>query len=503
MNNLNLTFKHDVGEVLIKKYFEQLTLVDSNVRSFNNFVENDLSKIIASEKEIEPTIIPHNIDSFKITLDKIWVGKPEIVEADGSKREIMPQESRLRKITYAGPIMLEVSSHINGIQRETFTTQIGSLPIMLKSKLCNLNGKSRDDLIKAGEDPDDIGGYFIINGTEKVLIHMEDLAGNRMMIEKRSVGTSPFVGRVFSEYGSYKIPHSFERPKDGILYISFTRVKKIPIVVLLKALGMTKDSDIVMNINTPEHSDEIFINLYEFVDIKTEEDALDWIAKEIGITQAKEIRLERMNDIVDRFLLPHLGVTSDLRSYKAQNLCKYFKQFILTAADEIPMDDKDHYMNKRIKMSGDLLGDLFRFNLRVLIDDLLYNFQRIVKRGKFPSIKVIIREKLITQRIYSAMATGNWTGGRKGISQRIQRMNYLDTLSNLQRVVSPLTTTQENFAARMLHPTHFGRLCPSETPEGTNIGLRKNLALLAEVSLEDDENLVKEHLSNLGAKIIE
>src|SRR5210317_2107278 len=104
-------FKHPLGETILKKYFEQMTLVDSNIKSFNNFVENQLKNIISENKEIEPTIIPHNIDSFKITLDKIWVGKPEIVEADGSKREIMPQEARLRKITYAGPIMLEVSSH--------------------------------------------------------------------------------------------------------------------------------------------------------------------------------------------------------------------------------------------------------------------------------------------------------------------------------------------------------------------------------------------------------
>src|SRR3989338_1714736 len=97
------------------------------------------------------------------------------------------------------------------------------------------------------------------------------------------------------------------------------------------------------------------------------------------------------------------------------------KKYILASNNELAFDDKDHYMNKRLKMRGDLLADLIRLILKVLIRDLLYNFKRIVKRGKFPSIKVIIREKLLTQRIYSAMATGVWVGGRKGISQRIQR----------------------------------------------------------------------------------
>jgi DNA-directed RNA polymerase beta subunit len=170
----------------------------------------------------------------------------------------------------------------------------------------------------------------------------------------------------------------------------------------------------------------------------------------------------------------------------------------LVSNGELSEDDKDHYMNKRIKLSGDLLADLIRVNLKVLIGDLLYNFQRIVKRGKFPSIKVIIRDKLLTSRIYSSMATGSWIGGRKGISQRIQRLNFLETISHLQRVVSPLSASQENFAARELHPTHFGRLCPIETPEGTNIGLRKNLAMLCKISEESDGDHILKQIKNMN-----
>ncbi len=98
------------------------------------------------------------------------------------------------------------------------------------------------------------------------------------------------------------------------------------------------------------------------------------------------------------------------------------------------------------------------------------------------------------------MATGVWVGGRKGISQRMQRWNFLETISHLQRVVSPLSVTQENFEARALHATHLGRLCPVETPEGTNIGLRKNLALLSETSLDAHEKDVLHSLEHLGMK---
>lgn len=409
-------------------------------------------------------------------------------------------EARLRKITYSAPTWITVSAHINGVQRESFDTQIGNLPIMLKSKWCHLYKLPKEEVIAKGEDPDEPGGYFIINGTEKVLITIEDLASNRFLVEKDATGPSETVGKLFSEFGSFKIPHTVEKLKDGLFYISFTRVKKIPVIVVIKALGLLKDEEITKFVSAERQFDEVIVNLMEFVAIKNEEDSLDYIAKKIGITQSKEVRIERTKEILDKYLLPHLGIRPEDRIMKAYNLCKMLKKYILVHNGELEVDDKDHYMNKRLKMSGDLLADLLRLNLKVLIGDLLYNFQRIVKRGKFPSIKVIIRDKLLTQRIYSSMATGVWVGGRKGISQRIQRLNYLETLSHLQRVVSPLSASQENFEARELHPTHLGRLCPIETPEGTNIGLRKNLALLCTISGETSEDDVYKSLKSMGLK---
>lgn len=490
------------SDLVIKNYFEEKSLVRSDIDSFNQFVDTELQKIVMENNDIEPTIIPSNIDDFKIRFENIQVGKPEITEADGSKRLIYPMEARIRKISYAAPIYIEVSAHINGVQRESFKTQIGSLPIMLKSKNCHLDGLKREELIAKGEDPGDPGGYFIINGTEKALVKVEDLAPNQLMVEKATTGTSEYQGRLFSERGSYKIPHTFEKLKDEIFYLSFTRVKRIPLIALIKALGMLKDEDIMKYIGLKDSS-EVFINLYEFVDLKDQDEAIDYVAKKVGITQSKDIRILRMKEILDKYLLPHIGTEEGDRAIKAINLCKYLKKFVRVSTGELPDDDKDNYRNKRLKLSGDLLGDLFRVNIKVLIGDLLYNFQRIVKRGKFPSIRVIIRDKLLTQRIYSSMATGTWVGGRTGISQRIERLNFLQTLSHLQRVVSPLSASQENFEARALHSTHLGRLCPSETPEGTNIGLRKNLALLTNVTSEIPEKDVIATLTKMGLQPVQ
>ncbi len=484
--------------ILIRKYFEEKKFVESSIQSFNNYIDKGMQEVIEENKEAEPSIIPHNIEKFKIRFGRITVGKPEITEADGSKRKIFPMEARLRKISYYAPIFLEVSTYINDIQRENFVAEVGKMPIMLKSKYCNLSGLNREELIKNGEDPRDPGGYFIINGTERVIVNVEDLSANNFMIEQSAKGT---LGRFFAAKGSYKIPHNFERKKDGLYYMSFARVKVMPIIIIIKALGLLRDEDIIRTVSEDKNYEEVILNLFEFVDIKTQDDAIDYIAKRIGVGQSKEVRMERTKEVLDKFLLPNVGMETANRSDKAKNLCKILKRFIDVDNNSRKASDKDHYMNKRLRLSGDLLTDLFRVNFKILVGDILYNFQRIIKRGKLPSIRVIIREKLLTSRLYSSMATGEWVGGRQGVSQRMDRSNYLAMISHLQKVVSPLSSSQENFDARALHCTHIGRLCPIETPEGTNIGLRKNLAMLCLVTQNVDENEVLEKLKNLDLQV--
>ncbi len=486
---------------LIEEYFNKHSFVEANLKSFDHFISKELQKIIDEIGEIVPSIIPSDVQEFKIRLDKIWVDKPQIIEADGSRRDVYPAEARLRKLTYSAPMYLEVSAHIDGVQVESFTSEIGRMPLMVKSKFCHLNGLKRDELIAKGEDPDDPGGDFILNGNERVLVMVEDLASNRLFIEKNNVGPSKLNARIFSEGGGLRIPHSIEQMKDGIIYISFTRFKRVPIIAMIKALGLTKDQDITALISGEKQYDDIFVNLFKVINLKNQEDAVDFLAKESGITQTKEIKIERTFEQLDKYLLPHLGVTKEDRITKAYNLCKIIKRFLMVRRDGMSTSDKDHYMNKRIKLSGDLLADLLRVNFRVLINDMLYNFQRLVKRGKFHSIKIIIRDKLLSSRMMTALATGNWPGGRSGISQNIDRTNFLGTMSHLKRVISLLSASQENFEARALHSTHWGRLCPIETPEGTPIGLRKNLSLLCDIShTEVDNKKIRKQLEGLGLK---
>jgi len=477
------------NHLIVKKYLEDHSLVESNVISFNEFIQQRMQEIV---NEVSETI---EGDDFEITLGKIEVGSPKVIEADGSSSLITPTEARLRNLTYSAPITLEITVKRED-QVDSEIVEIGRIPVMVKSNICNTNKMSKDELIEAGIDPLDPGGYFIINGNERVMIMAEDLAENQPFIERNKSGNLTL--KLFSLKGTYRIPVSVSENKEGILEISFSRFRDLPVIVILKALGLTKESDIAKYIG--KETDNIIVNLYEYVNLATKEDAMLHIAEKTNLQGTKKEILDRIKQRMDSYLLPHLGQGKENRIEKAVTLCKLIKQF-LTAKENPKLETyKDHYANKRIRLSGDLLATLFRVNLGILIRDIQYSLQKSMKRKKFFSIRVISKSTLFSHRVESAIATGSWVGERSGITQNMDKTNYLATISQLQRVSSMLPSEQENFLARTLHPTHYGRFCPIETPEGTEIGLRKNLAILSKVStiVNLDENKFIKELVSIG-----
>lgn len=468
--------------VLVKKYLESHSLVESNIVSFNNFINHRMQEIVEELNENMPS------EDIEIKLGKIKVSRPEIVEADGSSHLISPAEARIRGLTYSAPLSVEITIKQLG-QIESHDVEIGKIPIIVKSDICNLSGMERDELIQNYIDPLEPGGYFIINGNERVIVMTEDLAENQPFIEKSK---EKIMLRLFSKRGSYRIPISIIDTNEGIVEVSFSRFKNIPVVIILKALGLTKESDIAKYIG--KENDSLIVNLYEYTNIQTEEEAMMTIAEQTSLQGTKKEILDRVKQRLDSYFLPHIGLKKEQRMEKATTLCKFVKQFFVAKENPDNLTDKDHYANKRVRMSGDLLGDLFRINLNILLRDIQHSLQKIQKRKKFYSIKTIAKSTLFTHRVESAIATGNWIGERSGVTQNMDKTNYLAILSQLQRVSSMLPGEQENFLARTLHPTHYGRFCPVETPEGTEIGLRKNLALLAKISTRvdlTDEKLIK------------
>jgi DNA-directed RNA polymerase beta subunit len=477
--------------VLLDVFAKQKGFVRFQIDSYNDFIVRRIPKVLNEIGTIKPEI--PDLGDFKIKLGEFKIGEPCVKEADGSIRNILPMEARVRNLTYSAPMYIEMTPILNNIESEPVLVNFGDLPVMVKSKICPLSNMSRQELIEAGEDPDDPGGYFIINGTERILVLVEEIAQNRIITAKVNSGNITEIARIHSEKDGYVQRHLIERRNDGIITISFANITRLPIAILLKALGLEKDMDIIAMISSDsEIQEEFYVNLYE-IETATKEQALDEIGKHIKIPQ-KEYRIDRATKLIDKYLLPHLGQESSSRIEKAMLLTKAIEKLIKLHLGKIDEDDLDHYSNKRLKLAGDLLEILLRSILLGkwgLITRITYNYQKLTKRGRLPPLQAIVESNVLTNQLVAALAIGSWVGGRTGVSQRLDRGSYIKTISHMRSVLSPLTTTQEHFEARELHPTHWGKLCTSETPEGATIGLRKYLAVMAEVTKGVSEKELK------------
>ncbi|MDY6761807.1 MAG: DNA-directed RNA polymerase subunit B'' [Candidatus Nanohaloarchaea archaeon] len=463
-------------------------LVDHQIESYNDFVENRLQKILNEVGEVEPEL-PGG-EELVIKLGDVEVEEPMMKEADGSMTHLTPAEARRRDLTYSSRIRVTMTPIFEGRRQEPEIVTIGKIPVMVGSSLCPTSDMDREERIENDEDPEDTGGYFIINGTEKVLVSMEEMANNKAIYQHDD---DQQVCRINSESDGYVQRHQLKR-KKGVVNINFANVKKVPAVVIMRALGMETDKEIVEAIGE-EYEGEIYLNIYD-TDVNTPEEAVDYIGRQSGINQDRE---ERVNEILDEYLLPHIGQEPEFRDQKAQYLGRLVKNTIALGQGDIQEDDMDHYANKRLLLAGDLLEMQFRsvfLGKWGFVARMKYNFQKSAKRGRIPSLQSTVVADTLSKQIMSAMATGNWVGGRSGVSQRLDRGNRVKTLSHLRNVVSPLSSERQHFEARELHPTHWGRLGPIKTPEGMNIGLRKHLALSADVSSglgeEEREGLVEE-----------
>ncbi len=470
-------------KILLLKYAQERGFIRFQIDSYNEFITQRISKVLSEIGMIKPEV--PNLGDIKLKLGDFKIGEPTIKEADGSVRSILPYEARLRNLTYAAPMYVEITPVINKQEGEPVIVNFGDMPVMVKSRICPLAQMTREQLIQANEDPDDPGGYFIVNGTERILILVEEIASNRIIASKAEATNISEIARIHSEKDGYVQRHLLERRNDGTITISFANVTRLPVGILLKALGLENDKDIITSISDDDEDvgEEFYINLYETT-ATNKEQGLDEIGKHLKIPQ-EQYRTDRAIKIVDRYLLPHLGQDPANRLAKAMFLTKAIEKVIKLHLEKIDEDDLDHYANKRLRLSGDLLELLLRSILLGkwgLITRVTYNYQKLTKRGRLPALQSIIESNVLSNQLISALAIGSWVGGRTGVSQRLERGSYIKTISHMRNVLSPLTSTQEHFEARELHPTHFGKLCTSETPEGATIGLRKYLATMAEVT---------------------
>ncbi|MEM1990980.1 MAG: DNA-directed RNA polymerase subunit B'', partial [Candidatus Bathyarchaeia archaeon] len=361
--------------LVFKSFFEEKGLVRQHLDSYNEFVEHGLQEIIDEIGEIEIEV-PEG--PYKIKFGKIFIARetengviygPYVTEVDGTRHEIYPMEARLRNLTYAMPVSVEMMPVVGGREVDKELVYIGDLPTMLKSKYCHLSGLSEEELIRQGEDPLDPGGYFIINGSERVIVALEDLAPNRILVDVETKGATPiYRAKIFSTTVGFRARIEMRMKPNGSLHVSIPGVpSEIPFVVLMRALGLESDKEIAEAVSLDKDiQSELEPSFEEAAEVTSVEDAILFIGNRVAHGQVKSYRLQRAELLLDRNFLPHIGRTPSKRIEKAYLLGEMAARIIEIKLVKRKPDDKDHVKNKRIKLAGPLLADLFRLEVRNL-----------------------------------------------------------------------------------------------------------------------------------------
>uniref|UniRef100_A0A453LQP6 DNA-directed RNA polymerase n=3 Tax=Aegilops tauschii subsp. strangulata TaxID=200361 RepID=A0A453LQP6_AEGTS len=530
---------------VISAYFEEKGLVRQQLDSFDEFIQNTMQEIVDESADIE--IRPesqHNPGRqaefaetlHKISFGQIYLSKPMMTEADGETATLFPKSARLRNLTYSAPLYVDVSYRVvkkgHDCEEVTETAEypkvfIGKVPIMLRSSYCTLFQQSEKDLTELGECPYDQGGYFVINGSEKVLIAQEKMSTNHVYVfKKRQPNKFAYVGEVRSMAENQNRPASsmFVRmlsragAKGGSSgqYIRATLPyirADIPIIIVFRALGFVADKDILEHIcydfSDTQMMELLRPSLEEAFVIQNQQVALDYIGKRgatVGVTREKRIKYAK--EILQKEMLPHVGVGEFCETKKAYYFGYIIHRLLMCALGRRAEDDRDHYGNKRLDLAGPLLGGLFRMLFRKLTRDVRSYVQKCVDNGKEVNLQFAIKAKTITSGLKYSLATGNWgqanqAGTRAGVSQVLNRLTYASTLSHLRRLNSPIGREGKLAKPRQLHNSHWGMMCPAETPEGQACGLVKNLALMVYITVGSAANPILEFLEEWGTENFE
>ena len=556
--------KHHVLEEMpwdiIESYFDGQHLtrcIRHQLESYNHFVNHEIQKTIDmfnpvtvhSEHDYNKEHDKYTLEMI-ITFSNFHIYRPQIHENNGATKLMFPQEARLRNFTYSSAMTVDLNIKIiryfgeKLTQSETFhktlpKIHIGKLPIMVKSDICVLKQYKHLDSKITGECYVDAGGYFIINGSEKIVIPQERAAENKVycfnikknnnkwewLAEIKSVPDHRCISPKQINMMIASRNSGFGHP----IYIQIPRIKQpVPLFILFRALGINSDKEIcemiVLDIDNEKMSKMLFglkASIVQASKYITKEDALAYIVnlamytpinmeKEAGERKKKEFTIS----VLENDLFPHC---------KTEIQKKYFLGFMAnkllsTSFGWISPSDRDSYINKRIDLTGTLLNNLFRNYFNKLVKDMQKQIIREINNGSWKStenytniinqtnVYKIVKSTTIENGIKRALATGdfgikNTSSTKVGVAQVLNRLTYISSLSHARRINTPIDKSGKLIPPRKLHNTQWGYICPAETPEGQPVGVVKNLSYMAHITIRSNSNPLYEIIEPFVEKI--
>lgn len=529
---------------IIDSYFtlNRYYITKHHLDSYNDFISNTIKKtirsmnpfIILKKDVLQPNINKHIIEIYigGENGDEIFIDKP-VIHENGKTRIMTPNEARINDFNYSANLYCNiVIKYINNESKSPIIEKldqvnIGSIPIMLHSNLCYLKDMPSDILREMGECQYDQGGYFIIDGKEKVIVAQERNSTNNLFISRVEkdpkycysafIHCSSEISSVFPKTIKFKVLKSDRRRNAIVVNIPHIETD-IPLAILFRALGIENDLAIIKHIlPSVEDSIELDILRQSIVDgnfIYSEREAKEYLATFTNLKTVEHLDYILINNLFPNYEHEEI-INFNKKTLFLGNLIKQLLEVISGKNDET---DRDNYMLKRVGISGFLLGDLFKDfynNFRVKcrsVVDSLYEYgnwrgEKILEKKINNGNKHnVFQAGIIANGIIKSLK-GNWgltnDPSKQGIVQDLNRLSFMSFISHLRRVTSTMDSSIKIRHPHQLNTSQYGFMCPCESPDGASIGLIKNFAMFCHVTFNVPSNVILEAIEPFDIKYID
>ena len=444
----------------LKEVYDLPDFLEVQLNSYRDFLQMEVPAKTGRNnqglQEVFDEIFPieNNERSLKLEFISYTLGKPKYNMS----------ESKRRSVTYAAPLKVKFRLTTPRETREQ-DAYFGDIPLMTDT------------------------GTFIINGDERVVVsQLQRSPGVSFEEEVHPTGKRIFHGRIIPYRGAW-LEFKYDLTETILAYVD--RRRNFPATQILRILGFSSDQDILTAFGT--EYPEIENTLRKDPTKSKEEAYLDFYRKmrpvEPVTKEAAEGLFYRLFfdparydlEKVGRFILNRklgMEVSLEKRILDSATVIKVMEYLIKLKSGEGKIDDIDHLGNRRVKTVGELVQNQVRIGLSRVERSIR---ERLGILGDLDTLNIhyLINSKLLSNQIRDFFA-------RSQLSQFMDQVNPLAEMTHKRRLsaLGPggLSRERAGFEVRDIHPSHYGRVCPIETPEGPNIGLIASLSTYARVN---------------------
>ncbi|VDC04134.1 unnamed protein product [Peniophora sp. CBMAI 1063] len=450
---------------------------------------------------------------MRFWIEQVSIGRPMVPDKDRQavERRVFPTEARERLTTYRGRMTVKLCYKIDeaGQTVNTVTKDCGLVPIMVRSARCNLKGMSSADLVKHHEEPEEFGGYFIINGNERLVRYLilprrnHVIAVTRPSFSNRGPSYTPYATQIRCVRPDQSaVTNTLHYLSNGNAMFRFSWRKQeyvIPVMLILKALVGASDKEIFEGLMMHDYENtflsdrvELLLRSFKTFSLHTGEQCLDYLGEKFRVVLGlpEDWTNEAVGAwLVNKQVLVHLETPRD----KFRMLLFMLRKLFAIVSKSCATDNPDSPQHQEVLLPGQLYGMILKEKIEDLLNGIRLQIVTDLRRAE--SSVDFFNEKYITRvlsrvnwdiggRMANFLATGNLVSPTgldlqqaSGFTIVAEKLNWYRYISHFRCIhrgafFAELKTT----TVRKLLPEAWGFLCPVHTPDGSPCGLLNHLS---------------------------